>query len=118
VEATSFKPSLPRAELSGANTLAAEQIHSVVEAVLATTQCIDMHTHLFPPSFGELGLWGIEDLLTYHYLEAEFFRSSDAGAVRVASYCGPGGRDLASSIRCQCPDFGSYTRNCRRPQSL
>jgi hypothetical protein len=36
-----------------------------------------MHTHLFPPAFDQLGLWGIDELLTYHYLEAEFFRSSD-----------------------------------------
>jgi hypothetical protein len=36
-----------------------------------------MHTHLFPPAFGKLGLWGIDELLTYHYLEAEFFRFSD-----------------------------------------
>lgn len=57
--------------------LAADQIHSVVTDVLATTQCIDMHTHLFLPTLGKLGLWGIDELLTYHYLEAEFFRSSD-----------------------------------------
>jgi len=37
---------------------------------------IDIHTHLFSPTFGKLGLWGIDELLTYHYLEAEFFRSS------------------------------------------
>ena len=36
-----------------------------------------MHTHLFSPAFGKIGLWGIDELLTYHYLEAEFFRSSD-----------------------------------------
>lgn len=38
---------------------------------------IDIHTHLFQPSLGRLGLWGIDHLLTYHYLEAELFRSSD-----------------------------------------
>lgn len=54
-----------------------DQIHSAVEKILATTQFIDMHTHLFPPAFGTLGLWGIDELLTYHYLEAEFFRFSD-----------------------------------------
>jgi len=31
---------------------------------------------LYPPAFGKVGLWGIDELLTYHYLEAEFFRSS------------------------------------------
>src|SRR3979411_884412 len=52
------------------------QISSAVEDVLAATQFIDIHTHLFTPAFGRLGLWGIDELLTYHYLEAEFFRSS------------------------------------------
>src|SRR6266850_4196717 len=53
------------------------QISSTVEDVLATTQFVDIHTHLFAPAFGKLGLRGIDELLTYHYLEAEFFRSSD-----------------------------------------
>jgi hypothetical protein len=53
------------------------QISSTVEDVLAVTQFVDIHTHLFAPTFGKLGLWGIDELLTYHYLEAEFFRSSD-----------------------------------------
>ena len=53
-----------------------ESLAGTVEEVLAATPVIDVHTHLFAPSFGELGLWGIDDLLTYHYLEAEFFRFS------------------------------------------
>jgi hypothetical protein len=53
------------------------QIPSTVGDVLADTQFVDIHTHLFAPAFGKLGLWGIDELLTYHYLEAEFFRSSD-----------------------------------------
>src|SRR5882762_2627411 len=53
------------------------QISSTVEDVLATTQFVDIHTHLFAPAFGKLGLWGIDELLTYHYLEAELFRSSE-----------------------------------------
>src|SRR5258708_35316335 len=61
----------------GGNLLTADQIQSTVEEVLTTTQFIDIHTHLFSPAFGTLGLWGIDELLTYHYLEAEFFRSSD-----------------------------------------
>src|SRR4029079_1992142 len=48
---------------------------------------VDMHTHLYPPSFGTtlggksgkvdpngLMLWGIDEELTYHYLVAEVFR--------------------------------------------
>jgi hypothetical protein len=57
--------------------LTASQIPTVVEDTLAATAFVDIHTHLFPPSFGKLGLWGIDELLTYHYLEAEFFRNSD-----------------------------------------
>ena len=59
------------------DVLTSGQIASVVEDVLATTPFIDIHTHLFSPALGKLGLWGIDELLTYHYLEAELFRSSD-----------------------------------------
>jgi hypothetical protein len=52
------------------------RLEAVVAEVLASTQVIDIHTHLFAPGFGSLGLWGIDHLLTYHYLEAELFRSS------------------------------------------
>ena len=37
----------------------------------------DIHTHLYDPAFGELLLWGIDELLTYHYLVAEGLRWSD-----------------------------------------
>src|SRR6059036_3792891 len=60
-----------------ADLLTTDQIDSAVEQTLASTLFIDVHTHLFSPAFGNLGLWGIDELLTYHYLEAEFFRSSD-----------------------------------------
>src|SRR5580692_12154689 len=56
--------------------LTEEQIPLAVEDVLTATPFVDIHTHLYPPAFGKLGLWGIDELLTYHYLEAEFFRSS------------------------------------------
>jgi hypothetical protein len=73
MEITSFKQTDSSATLEAA-TLAEDQILPAVTDVLANTQCIDMHTHLYPPAFGKLGLWGIDELLTYHYLEAEFFR--------------------------------------------
>src|SRR5438105_4459153 len=41
------------------------------------TPVIDVHTHVFPPEFDGLFLHGIDDLLTYHYLIAETFRSTD-----------------------------------------
>ncbi len=52
------------------------ELRRVVDEVVATTPVIDMHTHLFAPQFGKLNLWGIDELLTYHYLIAELFRSS------------------------------------------
>ena len=74
---TSLKSPNRKDGSSSARGLKAEQIHSEVEDVLASTPFIDIHTHLFSPAFGKIGLWGIDELLTYHYLEAEFFRSSD-----------------------------------------
>jgi hypothetical protein len=73
------------------NTIASEQapsngrsaalepgaLRALVEEELAATRFIDVHTHLFMPSLGKLGLWGIDELITYHYLEAELFRSSN-----------------------------------------
>ena len=35
-----------------------------------------VHTHLFPESHGSLMLWGVDELLTYHYLVAEFFQTA------------------------------------------
>jgi hypothetical protein len=55
---------------------AAADLRRVVNEVVGTTPVIDMHTHLFPPIFSELSLWGIDELLTYHYLVAELFRSN------------------------------------------
>src|SRR6202162_1141063 len=75
---TAFLKSTGQTPVSRDGDLLTEaQISSTVQDVLATTQFVDIHTHLFAPAFGKLGLWGIDELLTYHYLEAEFFRSSD-----------------------------------------
>jgi hypothetical protein len=57
--------------------LAAQDFALVVQEELQATPFIDIHTHLFKPSLGSLGLWGIDELITYHYLEAELFRSND-----------------------------------------
>src|SRR5262245_23025711 len=58
------------------NTIAPQDLDATVAKILETTPFIDIHTHLFAPEFGSIGLWGIDELLTYHYLEAELFRSS------------------------------------------
>ncbi len=52
-------------------------LSSRVEKIVAETEIFDIHTHLYDPAFGELLLWGIDDLLNYHYLIAESFRYFD-----------------------------------------
>jgi hypothetical protein len=59
----------------------------LVHDVLRSQPIVDMHTHLYPPSFGTpvpnsggktdangLMLWGVDELVTYHYLVAEVYR--------------------------------------------
>lgn len=53
------------------------ELRRQVAEVVESTPVIDMHTHLFAPQFRTLNLSGIDELLTYHYLVAETFRSSD-----------------------------------------
>jgi hypothetical protein len=53
-----------------------EQLRKSVDEVVSATPVVDMHTHLFAPQFGKMNLWGIDELLNYHYLIAELFRSS------------------------------------------
>lgn len=53
------------------------QLRQTVERLAATTRITDMHTHLYAPEFGELLLWGMDELLTYHYLISEAFRWSE-----------------------------------------
>src|SRR5215216_4654534 len=55
----------------------ARELRRRVEEAVASAPALDMHTHLFAPHFGRLNLWGVDELLTYHYLVAELFRSSD-----------------------------------------
>ncbi|KAL8003253.1 putative 6-phosphogluconate dehydrogenase-like domain superfamily, metal-dependent hydrolase [Plasmopara halstedii] len=53
-----------------------KEVAIFVREAVARVQIIDVHTHLFPPSHGKLMLWGINELLTYHYLVAEFLQTS------------------------------------------
>ena len=50
-------------------------VHETVKKTLAQTAIVDIHTHLFDPAFGSLLLWGIDELVTYHYIVAEIFRA-------------------------------------------
>lgn len=53
-----------------------ENLALVVIKEVEQVRVTDIHTHLYPPNFGDLSLYGIDELLTYHYLVAEFFRYS------------------------------------------
>jgi hypothetical protein len=64
-----------------------QELSGVVSKALGKQAIVDMHTHLYPPSFGTpvanasgqvdgagLMLWGVDELVTYHYLVAEVYR--------------------------------------------
>jgi hypothetical protein len=50
------------------------QLAAAVENVVMQVPVYDIHTHLYDPAFGDLLLYGIDDLLVYHYLVSESFR--------------------------------------------
>jgi hypothetical protein len=80
IESIYFEPIWNRckveAMLETAIGVRSQDVPAAVDTELRETPVLDVHTHLFPPALGRLGLWGIDELLTYHYLEAELFRSS------------------------------------------
>jgi len=49
------------------------EVERIVRNAVAEVQVVDVHTHLFPASHGDLLLWGVDELMTYHYLVAEYF---------------------------------------------
>jgi hypothetical protein len=56
---------------------AADKIANEVHKRVMSQPVVDVHTHLYDPAFKSLLLWGIDDLLVYHYLVAEAFRFTD-----------------------------------------
>jgi hypothetical protein len=50
------------------------RLAQTVRDIVQDTPVRDIHTHLYDPAFGPLLLWGIDELLVYHYLIAESFR--------------------------------------------
>jgi hypothetical protein len=67
------------------------EVRPLVEALFAEATIRDMHTHVYPGTFGTpvanrtgvtdasgLMLWGIDELVTYHYLVAEVYRVATA----------------------------------------
>lgn len=78
---------VPVLSLVGMSVVTREQLSATVARAIAQQPIIDIHTHLYPPSFGTtlagaggradprgLLLWGVDELITYHYLVAEVFR--------------------------------------------
>ncbi len=73
-----MKNDLPETNASSEDLLTdTNELVREVNRVTMTTQVVDVHTHVFPPEFGAISLSGIDDLLTYHYLIAEMFRSAN-----------------------------------------
>lgn len=56
------------------NNIAA--LRDTVARLVSETPVTDIHTHLFSPVFGDMLLYGVDELLTYHYLVAEALRAS------------------------------------------
>ncbi len=74
-------------------------IDAVVSAAVQSQPIIDIHTHLYTPRFGTplggasghsdpngLLLWGVDELITYHYLVAEVFRVVPASVLPYESF--------------------------------
>lgn len=75
-----------------------DQIPAVVGEVFATQPVVDMHTHLYPPAFGPMMLWGIDELLTYHYLVAEVYRVVPATKLPYENFWAMSRRQQADHI--------------------
>ncbi|MBI2842563.1 MAG: glucuronate isomerase [Armatimonadetes bacterium] len=52
-------------------------VSDMVGRALADARITDIHTHIYPPSFGSILLWGMDEILTFHYLVAETMRWLD-----------------------------------------
>ena len=67
---------------------------SVVERITGHQPVTDMHTHCYTPAFGNsadgtgagLLLWGIDELVTYHYLVAEVYRVVPASELPLEKF--------------------------------
>jgi hypothetical protein len=72
----------------------AAEVRLLTAQVVGDTPVFDMHTHLFPPAFGGLAHWGIDSLVTYHYLAAELMRSSGVRPEQYYQMTKPAQADL------------------------
>ncbi|NLB60721.1 MAG: glucuronate isomerase [Lentisphaerae bacterium] len=53
--------------------VAPAKLQAMIKGIVTRQPVVDIHTHLFDPAMGALCLWGIDELLTYHYIVSEFF---------------------------------------------
>ncbi|HRI87493.1 MAG TPA: glucuronate isomerase [Candidatus Hydrogenedentes bacterium] len=72
-----------------------EELQARVHAIINDTAVTDLHTHLYAPPFKSLLLYGIDELLTYHYLIAEVLRAT---RVPYESYWNMSKREQADFI--------------------
>ena len=51
-----------------------KSLSETIPSIVQQTPVLDVHTHIYDTNFEKLLLWGIDELLTYHYLIAEVYR--------------------------------------------
>jgi hypothetical protein len=83
----------------------------IVKEICNTTPVTDIHTHLFPSSFGALHLWGIDDLLNYHYLIPETIRAASIGSKDYFTLSPKDRADLTWRILFM--ESNPYSESCR-----
>ena len=52
------------------------ELKAIIDEQLANMEIVAVHTHLYPADIDGLLLWGIDEILTYQYLIAEYIRYS------------------------------------------
>lgn len=70
------------------------QLQEAVRRIVADQPVTDLHTHCYTPKFGDssdgsgkgLLLWGIDELVTYHYLVAEVYRVVPPGELPYETF--------------------------------
>lgn len=63
-----------------------KDLERIVIKVVEETPAVDVHTHIFPASHGDLLLHGIDELLTYHYLVAEYFMVCESNIIPESNF--------------------------------
>jgi len=76
--------------MSSPPPLTPSDLDEVVRRHVDAVDAIDVHTHLLPPSHGKQLLFGIDELLTYHYLVAELFMVMPLSLTEEDSVRSPG----------------------------